>query len=198
MTKALQERVFIGANLGCPTRFICGRYGNVLASRGSVVPLFHDQIRKGGPVTITDRTMTRFLLSLDSAVDVVFTALREASPGEIYVPRIPSALVTDIADVLIGPRKISVVETGIRPGEKLHEIMVSEEECPRTYARGKYFVIRPALPELREGRDEGSPLRTEYSSANEVLSRDKVQELLRSNRLMLEQTGAEKEGELLR
>ena len=82
MTKALQERVFLTANIDCPgTRFICVRYGNVLASRGSVIPLFHEQIRTGGPVTITTEDMTRFLLSLDQAVDTVFAALKGALAG---------------------------------------------------------------------------------------------------------------------
>src|SRR3954464_9496069 len=87
MTKALQERIFIAANiLNAKTRFIGVRYGNVLASRGSVIPLFHEQISHGGPVTITVPDMTRFLLSLDRAVDTVFAALKTALPGEIYVP----------------------------------------------------------------------------------------------------------------
>ena len=81
MTKSIQERIFTAANILSPnTRFICVRYGNVLASRGSVIPLFHDQIRNGGPVTITVPEMTRFLLSLDQAVDTVFVAIREAKP----------------------------------------------------------------------------------------------------------------------
>jgi FlaA1/EpsC-like NDP-sugar epimerase len=85
MTKAIQERVFIQANMRCPnTRFLCARYGNVLASRGSVIPLFHDQIRNGGPVTITTTDMTRFLLSLDDAVNTIFAAVRDGLPGETY------------------------------------------------------------------------------------------------------------------
>ena len=92
MTKALQERVFIEANIRCPhTRFICVRYGNVLASRGSVIPLFIDQIRNGGPVTVTTLEMTRFLLSLDQAVDTVIEALQFARRGETYIPKVPSA-----------------------------------------------------------------------------------------------------------
>ncbi len=95
MTKAIQERVFIQANMRCPdTRFICVRYGNVLASRGSVIPLFHDQIRSGGPVTITTTDMTRFLLSLDEAVDTIFAAVRDGYRGETYIPRVPSAQAT--------------------------------------------------------------------------------------------------------
>ena len=107
MTKAVQERIFIQGNMRCPgTRFVCVRYGNVLASRGSVIPLFHEQLRNGGPVTITTVEMTRFLLSLDDAVDTVFAALREAKPGEIYVPRAPSALITNVAKALIEGRDI--------------------------------------------------------------------------------------------
>ncbi len=89
MTKAIQERVFLSANLDCPdTRFICVRYGNVLASRGSVVPLFHEQIRRGGPVTITTEDMTRFLLSLDDAVDTIFAGIRTGPPWRtLYPPR---------------------------------------------------------------------------------------------------------------
>ena len=96
MTKALQERIIAEGNLplegGC--RMFAVRYGNVLASRGSVIPLFRQQIANGGPVTITLPEMTRFLLSLDSAVDTIFAAYREARPGEIFVPRVPSARIT--------------------------------------------------------------------------------------------------------
>src|SRR6188472_666153 len=137
MTKAIQERVFTSANITCPdTRFVCVRYGNVLASRGSVIPLFHEQIRSGGPVTITTVDMTRFLLSLDDAVDTVLAALQTAEPGETYVPRAPSARVVDIAGALIGDLPIEMKVTGIRPGEKIHEVMVSEEEAYRTVERG--------------------------------------------------------------
>lgn len=184
MTKAIQERLFLQGNLRCDgTRFIAVRYGNVLASRGSVIPLFHDQIRLGGPVTLTTRLMTRFLLSLDRAVDTIFAALRGARPGETYVPRVPSARVEDIATVLIGGRPIDVVETGIRPGEKTHEILISEEECHRTMSRDEYYAIQPILPELREG--EGScELKTEYSSANDTLDIASLEHLLRRHDLM--------------
>src|SRR4051812_49359814 len=129
MTKSLQERILISANILNPkTRFICVRYGNVLASRGSVIPLFHEQIRNGGPVTVTDARMTRFLLSLDEAVDTVLAALRGAKPGETWVPRAPAASVLNIAKSLIGKQRIGIRMTGVRPGEKLHEVLVSEEE----------------------------------------------------------------------
>ena len=128
MTKALQERIFVAANiLNAKTRFIGVRYGNVLASRGSVVPLFHEQIRNGGPVTVTIPGMTRFLLSLNRAVDTVFAALKTGLPGEIYVPDAPSATVMNLAKALIGNRKTKIKETGIRPGRK----------CTRSWSRRK-------------------------------------------------------------
>ncbi|HZB45015.1 MAG TPA: polysaccharide biosynthesis protein, partial [Pyrinomonadaceae bacterium] len=175
------------ANLDLPgTRFICVRYGNVLASRGSVIPLFHEQIRRGGPVTVTTRDMTRFLLSLEQAVDTIFAALGGAARGETYIPRVPAAKVTDIVAALIGERKIETVVTGIRPGEKVHEILVSEEEAYRTVGRDGYYVIRPMLPELRaDGGEPQQPLGREYSSADDVMSAGEVAELLRKHKLMV-------------
>jgi UDP-glucose 4-epimerase len=187
MTKALQERVFIQANIRCPdTRFICVRYGNVLASRGSVIPLFHDQIRHGGPVTITTPEMTRFLLSLDNAVDTIFAAVREGLPGETYVPRVPSALVINLAKALIDGRAIEMRNAGIRPGEKVHEILISEEEAHRSVARDAYYVILPMLPELRN-EHSGSPcLSREYSSADNLMTLEETTRMLRKQSLMLE------------
>jgi UDP-glucose 4-epimerase len=190
MTKSIQERILITGNLSCPsTRFICVRYGNVLASRGSVIPLFREQIKKGGPVTITTSDMTRFLLSLESAVDTIFAAIKNALPGETYVPKIPAARITEIADVLIGNRDIEIKNIGIRPGEKIHESLVSEEEGWRTYDRGDYYVIQPILPELRSEGDitDYEYLNKEYSSADNVFSFEEVRELIRSNNLMLDQ-----------
>jgi UDP-glucose 4-epimerase len=200
MTKAVQERIFVAANILNPkTRFICVRYGNVLASRGSVIPVFHDQIRAGGPVTLTHPDMTRFLLSLDQAVDTVFTALREARPGETYVPRAPSATVQNIATALLGERKIPVETIGIRPGEKMHEIMVSEEEIHHCVQRGDYLAIRPMLPELR--RDEPAApnaLTKEFSSEDTVVGLEGTIALLERHRLMVEDVDLAAAGELLR
>jgi len=188
MTKALQERIFACANLDDgPTRFVTARYGNVLASRGSVIPLFHEQIRRGGPLTLTTDEMTRFLLSLDDAVDTVFAALRDARPGETYVPRVPAVRLGDLAKALIGDRNVAVRLTGVRPGEKTHEILVSEEESARTLVRGEHFAIGPILPELR--RDEAGDVEfhgLEYSSADSLIDLPAVAELLRSNGLRIE------------
>jgi len=179
MTKALQERIFVEANINCPaTRFACVRYGNVVASRGSVVPLFMTQIERGGPVTITMKEMTRFLLTLDQAVDTVFAAVRDALPGEIFVPQVPATRIDDLARVLINGRDIPIVYTGIRPGEKIHEILVSEEECYRTVERNGYYVIRPVLPELNREVGEVSALPGEYSSASITLDERGLRELL--------------------
>ena len=198
MSKALQERVFIRANMDCPnTRFICVRYGNVLASRGSVIPLFHEQIRHGGPVTITSRDMTRFLLSLEQAVDTVFAALREAKRGETYIPRVPSARIEDVVSALIGDRAIDVEIIGVRPGEKLHEALISEEEAHRAFRRGDYYVIGPILPEIRGTMDQGEGLQNEYSSADNLMSPEQTRKLLeRCGLLSVEHTALE--GELLR
>jgi FlaA1/EpsC-like NDP-sugar epimerase len=200
MTKAIQERVFTSANITCPdTRFVCVRYGNVLASRGSVIPLFHEQIRSGGPVTITTTDMTRFLLSLEEAVDTVFAAIRGGKRGETYIPRVPSARVVDVARALVGERDIETIVTGIRPGEKVHEILISEEESHRSVDRGLFYAIRPVLPELHEGDEPTAKLPGEYSSGDAVMSYDDVVSLLTRQNLLLRDAAAEPEGvELLR
>jgi len=198
MTKALQERIFVQANMRCQnTRFVCVRYGNVLASRGSVIPLFHEQIRRGGPVTITTVEMTRFLLSLDDAVDTIFAAVSTGRPGDTYVPRAPSARVVDIAAALVGDLPIQTKIVGIRPGEKIHEIMVSLEEAYRTVERGRFYVIRPMLPEVLHGDDEPQGLHEEYSSARDVMTLQQTRQLLESRYLMLRDT-IDARGEVLR
>jgi UDP-glucose 4-epimerase len=198
MTKAIQERVFIQANMRVPdTRFVCVRYGNVLASRGSVIPLFHDQIRRGGPITITTPDMTRFLLSLNDAVDLIFAAVRKAAPGETYIPRVPAALVTDVARALIDGRDVPIEVIGIRPGEKVHEILISDEEANRTADRGAYYAVGPMLPELRLESTIPAALKEEYSSGNEVQRYEATAEMLRENRLMLEDVSGST-GETLR
>lgn len=200
MTKALQERIFVSANILNPrTRFICVRYGNVLASRGSVIPLFHDQIRKGGPVTVTVPEMTRFLLSLNQAVDTVFSAICEARRGETYVPNAPAATVINIAKTLIGNRDIEVRITGIRPGEKMHEIMVSGEEANHCAKRGNYYAILPMLPELCEdGARESNVLTKEFSSADTVLDLADTIQLLGKHRLMVDDVDLSQDAEMLR
>jgi len=188
MTKAIQERIFVQGNMRCrSTRFVCVRYGNVLASRGSVIPLFHEQIRAGGPVTITTPEMTRFLLRLDDAVDTVFGALSLAAPGDTMVPRARAARIVDVATALIGDRPVRQEITGIRPGEKIHEIMVSEEEAFRTVPRGdRWYAIRPMLPEVGGDQSVEACLSKEYSSSDEVMTPLETAQMLKDCQLMLE------------
>lgn len=181
MTKALQERVLIEANRDCPhTSFMCVRYGNVIASRGSIVPLFVEQAKNRQPLTITLPEMTRFLLSLDRAVDTVFAAISHGKPGETFVPKVPAANIVDLAKAVMGDRELPIHFTGIRPGEKVHEIMVSEEECFRTVERLDYYVILPVLPELRDESEFTAALKSEYSSKDKNISVDELKLLLSS------------------
>lgn len=186
LTKALQERILLEANRDCRPRILCVRYGNVIASRGSIVPLFVEQIRRGGPVTITLPEMTRFLLSLNRAVDTVFAAVREGERGETYVPMVASAKVTDIAKALMGEREVEMTFTGIRPGEKIHEIMVSEEERFRTIKRGEYYVIQSILPEIAAHNNDESVLSSEYSSEFDNLDIENLRQLLRGSSAEIE------------
>ena len=189
LTKSIQERIFLSANiLNTKTRFIAVRYGNVFASRGSVIPLFHEQISSGGPITITVPEMTRFLLTLDQAVDTVCSAINDAKPGEIFVPRAPASSVINLAKALIGKKDIEIKITGIRPGEKLHEIMISDEEAPYARECGNYYAISSMLPELHSFEDNNFPnaVKGEYSSENSVVSFEETIDLLRKNSLMYE------------
>jgi FlaA1/EpsC-like NDP-sugar epimerase len=178
MTKAIQERIVIEGNLDNEhCRLIGVRYGNVLESRGSVIPLFKHQIAAGGPVTITDPGMTRFLLSLEAAVDTIFDAFREARRGEMYVPKVASARIVDVAASMIGNQGIETTFTGMRPGEKLHEILVSDEEAPRAVERGGYYAIQPMLPDFDV--DPGlRPLQREFSSADAVVTGPELDALI--------------------
>ena len=187
MTKAIQEKVFISANITIPEiRFICVRYGNVLASRGSVIPLFHDQIESGGPLTITTGDMTRFLLPLNRAVDTIFNAIDRALPGEIFIPKVKATNMVTLAKALIGERDIEIKYMGIRPGEKIHEIMVSDVEAPRAYESGDFYAIRPMLPELVENLEEGC-LSEQYSSSDDLMNLEETTDFLFEHELHIGQ-----------
>ncbi len=186
MTKSLQERIFISANIMAPqTRFVCVRYGNVLTSRGSVIPLFHEQIKSGGPVTVTTKDMTRFLLSLDKAVDTIFEAVHKANAGEIYIPKVPSARIIDIAEILTEGINVEIEFIGIRPGEKIHEVLISEEESQFAYDKGNYYAISSMLPELSIEDENSEPLGKEYSSENSVMTFEDTKKILEAQKLVL-------------
>ena len=138
-------------------------------------------------MTITMPEMTRFLLSLDQAVDTIFAAVKGAQPGETYIPHVPSARIIDIATALIGKRKIEITMTGIRPGEKLHEILVSEEERFRTVDRGDFYAIAPILPELRSREAYSNyPCKMSIVPRSDLMTPEQVVTLLRKQKLMLE------------
>lgn len=180
MTKALQERILLEANRDCKnTDFLCVRYGNVIASRGSIVPLFVELVQKNQPLTVTLPEMTRFLLSLDKAVDTVFAAINDGKRGETFVPKVPAATIVDLAKALMGEKDLPIIFTGIRPGEKVHEIMVSEEECFRTVERGDYYAIAPVLPEIRGNEEIIPALTSEYSSKDNNISVEELRTLLK-------------------
>lgn len=151
MTKSVGEKLIIQANtLSDDTRFVCVRGGNVMGSNGSVIPFFIEQINNGGPITITDKNMTRFFLTLEEAIGLLFKASEVSLGGEIFVMNMPACKITTIAEVLKDYLdmfdSVKVVETGIRAGEKFHEVLVSASEAPFTYENGNYYVILPPNP----------------------------------------------------
>ena len=142
-TKMVAEKLFVQANAytgSGPTRFSCVRYGNVVASRGSVIPLFLEQ-RKSGKVTITHSRMTRFWLTLDQAAQFVVTCTERMHGGEVFVPKIPSMTIENLAQAVAPGCDIEII--GIRPGEKLHEVLISEDEARHTVELEDRFVIQP-------------------------------------------------------
>ena len=187
MTNAIQERVLLEGNIGQrDVDFTCVRYGNVISSRGSGIPFFRDQIRHGGPVTLTTKDMTRFLITLEQAVDTVFDSLLHSERGEILVPHLPAVRMVDVAHAMIGGRDIAIEEIGIRPGEKVHELMVSFEESTRTIERKgtfreSYYAITSILPEISGSPIEEPALEGEYSSRSEIMDFDGVVELLKES-----------------
>src|SRR5262252_5913182 len=142
-TKLCAEKMFVQANAYAGaqnTRFSCARYGNVVGSRGSVIPVFLEQ-RKHGRITITDPRMTRFWLSLDHGVRFVMRCIEQMHGGEIFVPKIPSMRLVDLAETVAPGCEVEYI--GIRPGEKLHEVLVSEDESRHALATEEMFVIQP-------------------------------------------------------
>lgn len=145
-TKLCAEKVFVQSNAYAgskDTRFSCVRYGNVVGSRGSVVPLFAHQ-RQSGVVTVTDRRMTRFWITLDQGVRFVLRSIEQMHGGEVFVPKIPSMNIMDLAAALAPECRVE--EVGIRPGEKLHEMLVSEDEARQSVELDDMFVVKPAHP----------------------------------------------------
>lgn len=147
-TKLTADKLFVAANNYSHkygTTFCVVRYGNVMGSRGSVIPFFQEIAEKGQPLPITDLRMTRFLISLEQAVRFVMDSLEMMSGGELYVPRIPSMRITDLAQAIAPGAKM--MEIGMRPGEKLHEEMISEDDSRRTVLLEDRYVVTPVVAE---------------------------------------------------
>ena len=142
-TKLVAEKLFVQANSYSGTkrtRFACVRYGNVVGSRGSVIPLFMDQ-RKEGKITITDPRMTRFWITLDQGVHFVARCIEQIHGGEVFVPKIPSMNIVDLAKAVAPDCEVSLI--GIRPGEKLHEVLIGEDESWHSIEMNDMFIIKP-------------------------------------------------------
>lgn len=183
-TKLAAEKLFVQSNAyagGTGTRFSCVRYGNVVGSRGSVVPVFVNQ-RTKGKITITDERMTRFWLSLEEGVRFTIRCIEQMEGGEVFVPKIPSMRVVDLANAIAPDTEIEVI--GIRPGEKLHEVLVSEDEARHTLELEDMYVVEPpaALWFGRGWRDRGKQLPEGYrytSDGNDQwLDESKIRELV--------------------
>lgn len=191
--KFVSERIFIESNYSkgaTKTVFTVVRYGNVLESTGSVIPFFTSKIKNGEDIPLTDDRMTRFIISPKQAVELIFTAIKYGVGGEVFIPRLPAFKIVDLIQILKDKynanNKIKVI--GIRPGEKIHELMINKSEVPRTYPFGKYYVIASHIEKIKdysrvpEYALNNQPLSekdiTEYSSESAVISREEVARLL--------------------
>jgi UDP-N-acetylglucosamine 4,6-dehydratase len=182
-TKLCAEKVFVQANAYAgaqETRFSCARYGNVVGSRGSVIPVFMEQ-RKRGRITVTDPRMTRFWLTLEHGVRFVIRAIEQMHGGEIFVPKIPSMRLVDLAEVVAPGCAIEFI--GIRPGEKLHEVLLSEDEARNAVELDEMYIIQPSHPWWKKANwvhARALPQGFRYTSdSNEQwLSHEQLQELI--------------------
>jgi len=168
-TKMTAEKLFIQGNSytgDVRTKFSCVRYGNVIGSRGSVIPLFLKQ-KETGTLTITDDKMTRFWITLEQGVNLVINSLNKMKGGEIFIPKIPSMKIMDLADAIAPGAKIKVI--GIRPGEKIHEVLVTEDEAKHSREFSSFFVIEPEHSFWHKGNLKGGknlPEGFKYTSDN--------------------------------
>ncbi|MFJ8513053.1 polysaccharide biosynthesis protein [Lysinibacillus xylanilyticus] len=189
ISKAMMEKTFIAKSrmVHSDKTLICGtRYGNVMASRGSVIPLFIEQIKAGKPLTITDPKMTRFMMSLDEAVELVLYAFSHADNGDIMVQKSPAAYIEDLAHALLeifqAQNNIQII--GTRHGEKIYEVLLTKEEAAKAIDMGNFYRIPADNRDLNYGKylDEGSPkitLTDEYNSTNtKILSVTEIKEKL--------------------
>ncbi|KEK22945.1 UDP-N-acetylglucosamine 4,6-dehydratase family protein [Bacillus gaemokensis] len=193
MTKAIGEKLIIHANLQTKkTKFICVRGGNVLGTSGSVVPIFKNQIQTRSQLGITDLNMTRFFLTVEDAIELLFKATYEGRGGEIFVMKMPACKIIDLAEVLIedtGNKKVHITEIGMRPGEKLSEMLLSEVESKTSVCFDKdYFVVLPSIQieGLQEHYSSYPPVNlSNYSSQQGLMQKYEVKQMLKKGGFLL-------------
>ena len=190
MSKAVGEKIIVQANnLTDFTKFVCIRGGNVMGSNGSVIPFFIEQIKSGGPLTITDKRMTRFFLTLEEAIELLFKASIDSIGGETFVMNMPACYVTDLADVLMDEYgKVDVKETGIRPGEKLDEMLISHHESSLSYCYdNNYFLTLPSgfnqALATRYQSHTAFPY-VEFSSKTKIMNKREIKEMLKKGKFI--------------
>ncbi len=187
--KLVSERIVIESNFSkgkSRTIFTCVRYGNVINSTGSVIPFFIDKLNNDEDMPLTHEKMTRFLISQERAVDLIFNAIKYSIGGEIFVPKLPSVRITDLINTLkdIYGKNNRVIKIGVRPGEKIHELMINEAETPRTYEFGNNYVIISQIAKYQKGKTHAylknsSPVNfKEYSSESNPLEFENVKPYL--------------------
>lgn len=182
-TKLVAEKLFVQANTyvgGRKTKFSCVRYGNVIGSRGSIVPLFLKQ-KKNGRITVTDKRMTRFWITLEQGVRFVIDCIGRMRGGEVFIPKIPSMKVTDLADTIAPEAKKEII--GIRPGEKINEILLTEEEARHAKEFDSFFGIEPEYSfwgrdNFEEGRSLPDGFRFTSDSNNSWLTKEKLKKMI--------------------
>lgn len=190
MTKAVGEKLVIqGNDLSTHTRFVCIRGGNVMGSNGSVIPYFIEQIRAGGPITITDLEMTRFFLTLEEAIGLLFKATEDSIGGETFVMNMPACYIRDVADVLMEHYgQVAVKEIGSKPGEKLDEMLISKHDAGLSYYYDKnYFVTLPVklTPELKAKYTQLPKYdQEEFSSKTFIMNRDEIKQMLNKGKFL--------------
>jgi len=187
-TKLTSDKLFVAGNAYSgehPTKFSVVRYGNVMGSRGSVIPFFNS-IKGSGEIPITDKSMTRFMITLEEGVELVWHAMEDMVGGEIYVKRIPSMKVTDLAEVVAPDDKHK--EVGIRPGEKIHEQMIGEEDAMFTYKYKDYFKILPSINEwgvdesrIKDGKKVEDGFTYNSSNNDEWMTKEELKKWLDAN-----------------
>jgi UDP-N-acetylglucosamine 4,6-dehydratase len=175
MTKAIAEKIWINDEFLTQSRFAVVRYGNVIGSRGSVIPYFKRLMREGKPLPVTHSEMTRFLITLQQAINLVFYATENMKGGEIFVPRIPACNIMDLARLMAG-NSYAIEIVGIRPGEKIHECLIQEDEFRRVKEIGEYFVIH------NYGQHKSGKIVEEFTSQKaRRLSQEEIASLLKES-----------------